>query len=77
VTLPDRPGNGAELDLEVARRYARRGAPFFDELLTTDGPVIEDGYVTLPDRPGNGAELDLEVARRYARPGAPFFDEPA
>ena len=51
--------------------------PFFDELLTTGGPVIEDGYVTVPDRPGNGAELDLDVARRYARPEAPFFDERA
>ena len=32
VTLPDGPGIGAELDLEVARRYARPGAPFFAEL---------------------------------------------
>ena len=31
VTLPDGPGIGAELDLEVARRYARPGAPFFAE----------------------------------------------
>jgi gluconate/galactonate dehydratase len=50
--------------------------PFFDELLTSGGPVIEDGYITVPDRPGNSAELDLDVARRYAPPGAPFFDEP-
>ena len=32
VTLPDGPGIGAELDLEVARRYARPGASFFGEL---------------------------------------------
>ena len=32
VTLPDGPGIGAELDLEVARRYARPGEPFFAEL---------------------------------------------
>lgn len=31
VTLPDRPGIGTELDLEVARRYARPGEPFFGE----------------------------------------------
>ena len=31
VALPDGPGIGAELDLEVARRYARPGAPFFAE----------------------------------------------
>jgi L-alanine-DL-glutamate epimerase-like enolase superfamily enzyme len=31
VTLPDGPGIGAELDLDVARRYARPGEPFFGE----------------------------------------------
>jgi gluconate/galactonate dehydratase len=60
----------------LALEWHAASVPFFDELLTTGGPVIEGGYVTLPDGPGNGAELDLEVARRYARPGAPFFDEP-
>jgi L-alanine-DL-glutamate epimerase-like enolase superfamily enzyme len=60
----------------LALEWHAASVPFFDELLTTGGPVIEDGYITVPDRPGNGAELDLDVARRYARPGAPFFDEP-
>ncbi len=32
VALPDGPGIGAELDVEVARRYARPGTPFFAEL---------------------------------------------
>ena len=31
VTLPDGPGIGADLDLDVARRYARPGEPFFGE----------------------------------------------
>ena len=31
VTLPDVPGIGADLDLDVARRHARPGAPFFGE----------------------------------------------
>jgi galactonate dehydratase len=48
--------------------------PFFDDLVTLDRPVIEDGYVTLPDGPGIGAELDLDACRRYARPDEPFFD---
>ncbi len=61
----------------LALEWHAASVPFFDELLTTGGPVIEDGYITVPDRPGNGAELDLDVARRYARPGAPFFDERA
>jgi gluconate/galactonate dehydratase len=60
----------------LALEWHAASVPFFDELLTSGGPVIEDGYITVPDRPGNGADLDLDVARRYARPGAPFFDEP-
>jgi L-alanine-DL-glutamate epimerase-like enolase superfamily enzyme len=31
IRVPDAPGLGVELDLEVARRYARPGEPFFDE----------------------------------------------
>jgi L-alanine-DL-glutamate epimerase-like enolase superfamily enzyme len=31
VELGDAPGIGADLDLEVARRYARPGEPFFGE----------------------------------------------
>jgi L-alanine-DL-glutamate epimerase-like enolase superfamily enzyme len=31
VELPEGPGIGADLDLEVARRYARPGEPFFGE----------------------------------------------
>lgn len=31
ITVPDRPGIGVELDLDVCRRYARVGEPFFDE----------------------------------------------
>ena len=54
-----------------------RDKPFFDELVTLDRPVIEDGYVTLPEGPGIGSDLDLDIARRHARPGEPFFGEPA
>jgi L-alanine-DL-glutamate epimerase-like enolase superfamily enzyme len=60
----------------LALEWHAASVPFFDELVTLDGPVIADGYVTVPDAPGIGAELDLEAARRYARSGEPFFDEP-
>ena len=33
ISLPEGPGIGADLDLDVARRYARPGEPFFGELL--------------------------------------------
>jgi gluconate/galactonate dehydratase len=59
----------------LALEWHAASVPFFDELVTLDRPVIQDGYVTLPDGPGIGAELDLDVARRYARPGELFFGE--
>jgi gluconate/galactonate dehydratase len=59
----------------LALEWHAASVPFFDELVTLDQPVIQDGYVTLPDGPGIGAELDLDVARRYARPGELFFGE--
>jgi gluconate/galactonate dehydratase len=31
IRVPDSPGLGVELNLDVAREYARRGEPFFDE----------------------------------------------
>ena len=30
ITLPDKPGLGVTLNEEVARRYARKGEPFFE-----------------------------------------------
>ncbi len=59
----------------LALEWHAASVPFFDELVTLDRPVIENGYVTMPGGPGIGAELDVEVARRYARPGEPFFAE--
>ena len=59
----------------LALEWHAASVPFFDELVTLDGPVIADGYVKLPEAPGIGAELDLEAARRYARADEPFFDE--
>jgi gluconate/galactonate dehydratase len=61
----------------LALEWHAASVPFFDELVTLDRPVIQDGYVTLPDAPGIGVDLDLAVARLYARPGEPFFDEPS
>jgi L-alanine-DL-glutamate epimerase-like enolase superfamily enzyme len=31
IRVPDAPGLGIELDLELAREYARPGEPFFGE----------------------------------------------
>jgi galactonate dehydratase len=48
--------------------------PHWNELLLTDTPIIQDGYINLSDRPGLGYELNEECARRYLRPGTGLFE---
>lgn len=47
---------------------------YWDDLVITDRPVIEDGYITLSDKPGLGVEVNLETMKKYLRPGAKLFD---
>ena len=48
--------------------------PMFDEIVTYDGPKVEDGFITLSEQPGIGVEINEEGMRRYATPGVPFFE---
>lgn len=48
--------------------------PFWNELVTTNEPIIAAGRARVPSGPGIGAELDLEVVERYAAPGEPVFE---
>lgn len=47
---------------------------YWDDLVITDRPVIENGYITLSDKPGLGVEVNLETMKKYLRPGAKLFD---
>ena len=47
--------------------------PEWNDLVITEEPLIQDGYIRLPDAPGLGVEINEEVARRYMRPGTTFF----
>ncbi len=47
--------------------------PYWNDLVLTDQPVIQQGHVLLTDRPGLGVELNEDVARRYLRPGTKLF----
>jgi L-alanine-DL-glutamate epimerase-like enolase superfamily enzyme len=42
--------------------------PMFGEIVTFDGPMVEDGFITLSEKPGIGVEINeeglLEVRRR-------------
>lgn len=48
--------------------------PMFEEIVTYDGPKIEDGFITLSEKPGIGVEINEEGMRKYATPGMPFFE---
>ena len=45
----------------------------FSEIVTFDGPMVEDGYIPLSEKPGIGVDINEEAMRRYAPQGVPFF----
>ncbi|MGB3773950.1 MAG: mandelate racemase/muconate lactonizing enzyme family protein [Leeuwenhoekiella sp.] len=47
--------------------------PMFKEIITYDGPMVEDGYITLSEKPGIGVEINEEGMRKYADKNVPFF----
>ncbi|HRI79332.1 MAG TPA: mandelate racemase/muconate lactonizing enzyme family protein [Cyclobacteriaceae bacterium] len=47
--------------------------PMFKEIVTFDGPMVENGFITLRDKPGVGVEINEEGMKKYATPGIPFF----
>jgi galactonate dehydratase len=48
--------------------------PRYREMVTYDGPQVEDGFITVSDKPGIGVEINEEGMRPYATPGVPFFE---
>jgi len=48
--------------------------PMFKEIVTYDGPMVENGFITLSEKPGIGVEINEEGMRKYAPQGVPFFE---
>jgi galactonate dehydratase len=48
--------------------------PMFKEIVTFDGPMVEDGFIPLSEKPGIGVEINEEGMRQCAIPGVPFFE---
>ena len=46
----------------------------FEEIVTFDGPMVEDGFITLSEKPGIGVEINEEGMRKYGTEGYPFFE---
>ena len=50
----------------LALEWHRMGDETWNDVLLTNEPLIQDGYVILPDTPGLGAELDDEFAQQFS-----------
>ena len=48
--------------------------PMFKEIVTYDGPQVENGFIKLSEKPGIGVEINEEGMKKYASPGVPFFE---
>ncbi|MEC9258475.1 MAG: mandelate racemase/muconate lactonizing enzyme family protein [Candidatus Poribacteria bacterium] len=48
----------------LALEWHRMGDETWDDVLLTNEPLIQDGYVVLPDTPGLGAELDDDFVQQ-------------
>lgn len=48
--------------------------PMFNEIVSFDGPMVEDGFIPLSEKPGIGVEINEEGMRQYATEGVPFFE---
>ena len=47
--------------------------PMFKEIVSFDGPMVENGFIKLSEKPGIGVEINEEGMRTYAPEGVPFF----
>jgi len=48
--------------------------PMFKEIVTFDGPMVENGFITLSEKPGIGVEINEEGMKKYAVKDVPFFE---
>ena len=51
------------------------GRPHWNDLVYTDKPVIENGYIALSEKPGIGLELNPEGVKAHLKPGTQYFNE--
>ena len=53
--------------------YHALAVDWWDDLVTRDDPLIQDGHIEVPESPGLGIELDEEVAERHRLEGSTVF----
>ena len=47
--------------------------PWWEELVITEEPIVQDGYIKVPEKPGLGVELNEEAVGKYLREGETLF----
>ncbi|WP_090506351.1 enolase C-terminal domain-like protein [Natronorubrum sediminis] len=58
---------GATVPNFLALEYHARDVPWWDDLVDSDEPLIQDGRITVPDTPGLGIELDWDVVEEHRK----------
>ena len=48
--------------------------PMFNEIVTFEGPMTENGFIKLSEKPGIGVEINEDGMRKYAVKDVPFFE---
>jgi len=57
----------------LALEFHRMGDQTWDDILLTEKPLIQNGYVVMPDAPGLGAELNEEFIQQLMPDNTPLF----
>lgn len=55
--------------------YHSIDVPWWEDMVQTSTPIIQDGHITLSDAPGLGIELNDDVCRRHVHAGTLYFGE--
>ncbi|WP_409348386.1 mandelate racemase/muconate lactonizing enzyme family protein [Natronorarus salvus] len=58
---------GATVPNFLALEFHARDVPWWDDLVVSDEPLIENGYIQVPDEPGLGIELDWDVVEKHRK----------
>jgi L-alanine-DL-glutamate epimerase-like enolase superfamily enzyme len=56
----------------LALEFHSADVPWWNDLIKTGKPIIDEGYIQVPDKPGLGVELNEEVIIKHLKKGETF-----
>lgn len=57
----------------VALEHHNVDTPWWEDLVTGDKPILDNGFVKVPEKPGLGIDLNEEVIKEHLREGEKYF----